>query len=85
MPTPARGLVESGSTRIGRGSEHRRGTTADRMQILREAKHGLPIVEADRRMVAAHGEDVARFACAAEPLVKSTVAAGDCDVGHVTG
>jgi hypothetical protein len=57
----------------------------DREQILREAEDGLTVVEADRRVVSANGEDVTLFAGSAEPLVKGAIAATDCDVAHVTG
>jgi hypothetical protein len=47
VAAPARGLVESVSTRPGRTSEHGRGAALDGVQILCEAKDGLPVVEAD--------------------------------------
>jgi hypothetical protein len=55
------------------------------LQILGEAKNGLSIVEADRRVIAAHGKHVALLTGATEPLVKGAIAASDCDIGHVTG
>jgi hypothetical protein len=55
------------------------------VQILCEAKDGLPVVEADRCVVSTNGEDVALFPAAAEALIEGTIAACDPDVGHVTG
>jgi hypothetical protein len=82
---PARRLVESLSTRRPRGSEHGRWAARDRVQILREAKNGQPIVEADGGQIPADGEDVALLSGAAEPLEDGAIAATDCDVAHVTG